>query len=101
MRRDCSPGHGALGRGEKSRGSATAGAEAVGFLLRHAVYGAIAALAAFVAILQFDIANLNRLILSSDDKWLASAMLFLGLTVTLSSVAIGIGVFLSAEEDSH
>lgn len=64
----------------------------VKFLVFHAGIGFAIALASVLAIFFYDISHLRSLILTSDMKWLAAAVLIILMTITLGSVTMGIAV---------
>lgn len=64
----------------------------VKFLVFHAGIGFAIALTSVLAIFFYDISHLRTLIMSSDVKWLAAAVLIILMTITLGSVTMGIAV---------
>lgn len=65
---------------------------AILFLLKHLVSGIAGALTLGTGLLVLDVAKLGTLIANSPHAIEALVLLFLGLSVTFGSVAMGIGV---------
>ncbi len=65
---------------------------AIGFLMRHLVYGTVGSITLGGAILYSDIGGIRTLAMSGQDGGLAIALLFFGLFITGGSVGMGIGV---------
>ena len=69
----------------------------VRFLLFHAACGAAAAAVVTAGIIWTDTAGMGTIIERSDNAFTAIFMMFAGLTITLSSFAMGIAVMSLAE----
>jgi hypothetical protein len=72
---------------------------AVGFLLRHLLYGTVGGFVFGGALLWLDFADLRTLIGNSDNPLLYGFMLFFGLFVTFGSVGMGAGVMALGGDD--
>ncbi|MBB4286549.1 hypothetical protein [Roseospira goensis] len=72
--------------------------EAIVFMAKHVTYGFAGALTFGVGILALDIGGIGTLALGSEQWPINLLMLFGGLFVTFSSVAIGVGVMGLAED---
>ncbi len=65
---------------------------AIGFLIRHLIYGTVGGFAFGAFLLAQDFAGLRTLIWAAESSWLWLFMLFFGLFVTFGSIGMGIGV---------
>jgi len=72
---------------------------AVGFLLRHLLYGTVGGFVFGAALLWLDFADLRTLIGNSDNPLLYGFMLFFGLFVTFGSAGMGVGVMALGGDD--
>ncbi len=72
----------------------------LGFIFRHLATGLAAGAAFGIAILAADFAGLRGLVFSSEQPWLALALLFFGLFITFGSVAVGASIML-LKRDRH
>ena len=70
----------------------------VAFMLRHLAAGGVGSAVFGGLILGFDMAGLRHLILTSQDGWLFTVMLFFGLFITFGGVALAVGVMSLGEE---
>lgn len=70
----------------------------IGFMLRHCLFGMVAATVLAVGILWTDVGQVGTLIASSGEPILAFSLLLFGLFVTFGSVSMGVAVFMLGEE---
>ncbi|WP_029007756.1 hypothetical protein [Azospirillum halopraeferens] len=68
------------------------------YLLQHLASGVAGAIVLASGILLLDIAGLGTLVTTSEHWFVATFLLYFGLSITFGSVAMGIGVMMLAEE---
>lgn len=73
---------------------------AIGFLLRHMLFGVAGAVLFGGLVLYLDIGHLRSLAHDSEDGWLTLVLFFFGLAVTFGSVAMGIGVMGQGQDEN-
>ncbi|MEO1093071.1 MAG: hypothetical protein AAFX81_20825 [Pseudomonadota bacterium] len=73
----------------------------VSFVVEHASIGVMVALALVYAIVKFDAFGIGTLTERAADGWLALLLLFVGLAVTLGSVAVGTAVFMLPKDEDR
>lgn len=73
--------------------------DAILFLIKHLLAGAVGAIIAGTGILVLDIAHLGTLVRESADGMVAAFLVYFGLFITFGSVAMGIGVM--GRSDGH
>ena len=71
------------------------------FLLRHAVFGAVIAVAFVGALLAMNVANMRHLVLNTADGPLALAVMTVFFWITFASVQIGIRIMMMAGDDNQ
>lgn len=74
--------------------------QALGFLLRHLLYGVAAGICFGIMVLYFDIGHLRTLSQQSTDGWLTLVLLFGGLIVTFGSTAMAVGVMTQGQDEN-
>ena len=72
--------------------------DAVGFLLKHLIYGSFGGFLFGALLLWFDVAGLATMIFASPEWPLFLLLLFFGLFVTFGSIGMGVGVMGLGEE---
>jgi tetrahydromethanopterin S-methyltransferase subunit E len=72
--------------------------DALGFLLKHLIYGSFGGFLFGVLLLWFDVAGLATMIFASPEWPLFLLLLFFGLFVTFGSIGMGVGVMGLGEE---
>ena len=72
--------------------------DAIGFLLKHLVYGSFGGFLFGALLLWFDVAGLATMIFASPEWPLFLLLLFFGLFVTFGSIGMGVGVMGLGEE---
>ena len=74
--------------------------DAIRFLLRHLLYGAVGGMVFGVLVVVLDIAHLRSLAMESQDGILTLALFFFGLFVTFGSLGMAAGIMGLAQDDN-